>query len=131
MRTDSDSSRSATTHERSPHTVAVADRASSTDARQDLSLEDACAALVRAQWATDAAPSIAHDPVWDGFRGAITLYVATCKAEHLPPERILVELKTALHTCLRKNGRERDELVLRRALLSAFIVAYYDSDRAR
>jgi hypothetical protein len=96
-----------------------------------LSLDDACAALVRAQSAADAATSIPHDPVWDRFRRAVTLFVLSCKAEHLPPERILVQLKTALHTCLRKHGRERDELVLRRAILSAFIVAYYDSDQSR
>ena len=133
MQTDSHfSPRSATSREATGHSVPlVADRASSTDSSQDLSLDDACAALVRAQWAEDAATSMPHDPVWDRFRRAIALYVMTCKAEHLPPERILVELKTALHSCLRKQGRERDELVLRRAILSAFIVAYYDSDRAR
>jgi hypothetical protein len=126
------SPRSATSREATGHSAPlVADRASSADSNQDWSLDDACAALVRAEWAADAAPSTAHDPVWDRFRSAITLYVATCKAERMPPERILVELKTALHSCLRKQGRERDELVLRRAILSAFIVAYYDSDQSR
>ena len=130
MQTDSHfSPRSATSREATAHSAPlVADRASSADNDQDLSLDDACASLVRTQWAANAATSIPHDPVWDRFHRAITLYVLTCKAEHLPPERILVALKTALHTCLRKHGRERDELVLRRAILSTFIVAYYDSD---
>ena len=133
MQTDSDfSPRSATSREATAHSVSVAaDRASSADISQELSLDDACAALVRAQWAADAAASIPHDPVWSRFRRAVTLFVLGCKADHLPPERILVELKTVLPTSLRKQGREADELVLRRAILSAFIVAYYDSEPER
>ncbi len=100
------------------------------DMALDSSLEAALvAAVVRADSAVDSEPDIAiSDPELERYRSAIRAFVARCKAVQLPPERVIVELKTSLHASLREQGKEREELRLRQVLIATFIDAYYVVD---
>lgn len=62
---------------------------SGADAQLDSSLEAACAALVRSEWAADSEPD---DPELARYRSAIRAFVINCKRAQLPPERVLVDL---------------------------------------
>lgn len=69
---------------------------------------------------------IAYSPaecelVWS----AVARFVARCRMDNLPPERILMLLKRALNDKRSAIGQERQEDLLRGIILEAFLHSYY------
>ena len=134
MRFDPDPSPIAQRTTTQPTQRSASNRAtSSADVQLDPDLEAALsAAVVRADLAVDSERDAdVSDSEVGSYRTAIREFVALCRREQLPPERVIVELKGALHASLRKQGREREELRMRQVLIATFVDAYYASDAAR
>jgi hypothetical protein len=73
-----------------------------------------------------AEPRIAYSAaecqlVWS----AVARFVARCRTDDLPPERILMLLKRALNDKRFAIGQERKEDLLRGIILEAFLHSYY------
>jgi len=62
-----------------------------------------------------------YELVWS----AVGRFVARCRTDDLPPERILMLLKRALNDKRSAIGQERQEDLLRGIILEAFLHAYY------
>ena len=131
MRSDSDPSPISPRTTMQPTQRAAGHRAtSSADVQLDTDLEAAlAAAVVRADLAVDSEPDAdVSDAEVGTYRSSVREFVALCRREQIPPERVIVELKGALQASLRKQGKGAQELRMRQVLIATFLDAYYASD---
>lgn len=94
-------------------------------------LHEACMAAARHDWAGAGALHVS-DTTIAALRGAVRDYVIWCKREYrLPPERVLVAVKSAMSACAPRIGHARSELVLRGFVFDWFLDAYFPEGRRR
>ena len=109
--------------EDSRHTAAVVRRVNAAD-HLNAAFENA----LRGNWKSHQVESPnSHASVeFETLRRAVEGFVAAYKADRVPPERVLVQLKETLSVSALDPDREAEHEVLREVILGAFLRSYFE-----